>query len=105
VTIFEREIFLNIGKNRNTLAIKSAEKKGDGITFFRFFLPHYGKKQTTKPALRSLRYNRIEFNLFLIKKLKLNKVDNFIKFLFVFPPFFVCFSRIFFDFPVYKDKN
>jgi hypothetical protein len=55
----EREIFLNIGKNRNSLAIKSAEIKGDGITFFLFFLPHYGKKQTIKPALRSLRLGKI----------------------------------------------
>jgi hypothetical protein len=44
MAIFEREIFLNIGKKRNRLAIKGAEIKGDGITFFRFFLPHYGKK-------------------------------------------------------------
>jgi hypothetical protein len=27
IAIFERENFLNIGKKRNTLAIKSAEKK------------------------------------------------------------------------------
>jgi hypothetical protein len=44
MAIFEREIFLNIEKNRNSLVIKSTEIKGDGITFFRFFLPHYGKK-------------------------------------------------------------
>jgi hypothetical protein len=59
VAIIEREIFLNIGKNRNTLVIKSAEKKGRWLTNFRFFLPHYGKKQTTKPALRSLRSLRL----------------------------------------------
>jgi hypothetical protein len=53
--IFEREIFLNIEKNRNTLPIKVAEKKGRWLTNFRFFLPHYGIKQTTYPALHSLR--------------------------------------------------
>jgi hypothetical protein len=30
MAIFKREIFLTIGRNRNTLAIKSAEKKGHG---------------------------------------------------------------------------
>jgi hypothetical protein len=55
MAIFKQEIFLNIGKNRNRLDIKGAEKNGDGLTNFLFFLPHYGKNQTTKPALRSLR--------------------------------------------------
>jgi hypothetical protein len=41
MAIFKREIFLNIGKNRNTLAIKVAEKKGRWLTNFCFFLPHY----------------------------------------------------------------
>jgi hypothetical protein len=59
VTIFKREIFLNIGKNRNSLAIKDAEKKDYWFTNLTFFLPHYGKKQTTKPALRSLRSLRL----------------------------------------------
>jgi hypothetical protein len=63
VAIFKREIFLNIGKNRNTLAIKVAEKKGRWLTNFRFFLPHYGEKQTTKPALRSLRSLRLGMSL------------------------------------------
>jgi hypothetical protein len=58
MAIFKREIFLNIEKNRNTLAIKSAEKKGRWLTNFRFFLPHYGKKQTTNPKLRSLRLGK-----------------------------------------------
>jgi hypothetical protein len=44
MAIFEREIFLNIGKNRNCLAIKGAEIKGDGITFFRFFFASLWKK-------------------------------------------------------------
>jgi hypothetical protein len=30
------------GKDRNTLAIKSAEKKGRLLTELTFFLPHYG---------------------------------------------------------------
>jgi hypothetical protein len=37
VAIFRLVIFLNIGKNRNTLAIKVAEKKGRLLTNFRFF--------------------------------------------------------------------
>jgi hypothetical protein len=44
MAILEREIFLNIGKNRNSLAIKSAEIKGDGITFVRFFFASIWKK-------------------------------------------------------------
>jgi hypothetical protein len=55
MAIFKRENFLNIGKKRNSLAIKSVEKKGRWLTNFRFFLPHYGKMQTTNPKLRSLR--------------------------------------------------
>jgi hypothetical protein len=42
VAIFKREIFLNIGKNRNSLAIMGAEKKGRWLTNLTFFLPHYG---------------------------------------------------------------
>jgi hypothetical protein len=44
VAIFKRENFLNIGKNQNRLAIKGAEIKGDGITFFRFFFASLWKK-------------------------------------------------------------
>jgi hypothetical protein len=43
MAIFQRENFLNIGKIRNLLAIKSSEKKGHGLTYFLFFLSHYGK--------------------------------------------------------------
>jgi hypothetical protein len=64
VAIFKRENFLNIGKNRNSLAIKSVEKKGSWLTNFRFFLPHYGKKQTTNPKLRSLRSLRLGIKKF-----------------------------------------
>jgi hypothetical protein len=42
-TIFNRMIALNIRKDRNSLAIKSVEKKYHWFTFFRFFLPHYEK--------------------------------------------------------------
>jgi hypothetical protein len=38
--LFKRENFLNIGRNRNTLAIK--KKKGRLLTELTFFLPHYG---------------------------------------------------------------
>jgi hypothetical protein len=44
MAIFEREIFLNIEKNRNTLAIKSAEKKGRWLTNFRYFFASLWKK-------------------------------------------------------------
>jgi hypothetical protein len=37
MAIFKREIFLNIEKNRNSLAVKIAEKKGRWLTNFRFF--------------------------------------------------------------------
>jgi hypothetical protein len=44
MVILNLEFFLNIGKNQNRLAIKSSEKKDHCLTFFCFFLPHYGKK-------------------------------------------------------------
>jgi hypothetical protein len=62
VAIFKRENFLNIGKKQNTLSSyqERREKMSFAITeLTSFFLPHYGKKQTTKPALRSLRSLRL----------------------------------------------
>jgi hypothetical protein len=44
VAIFKREIFLNIGKKRNTLAINVAEKKVRWLTNFRFFFASLWKK-------------------------------------------------------------
>jgi hypothetical protein len=64
MAIFEGENFLNIGKKRNTLAIKSAEKKNRWLTNFRFFFASLWKKQTTNPALRSLRSLRLGNILF-----------------------------------------
>jgi hypothetical protein len=52
VAIFKRENFLNIGKNRTSLAVKIAEKKGRWLTYFCFFFAIIMEKQTTKPALR-----------------------------------------------------
>jgi hypothetical protein len=55
-----RRIALNIEKNRNSLAIKRAEKKCHGITFFRFFC--LITEKSTKPALRSgITYMIVEF--------------------------------------------
>jgi hypothetical protein len=44
MAIFNLEIFLNIGKNRNSLAIKSAEKKRHELTIFRFYFASLCKK-------------------------------------------------------------
>jgi hypothetical protein len=44
VAFFKRENFLNIGKNQNSIAIKSAEKKGRLLTEFTFFLASLWKK-------------------------------------------------------------
>jgi phage terminase large subunit-like protein len=49
------ENFLDIRKKRNSLAIMSLEKIMQIANKITFFLPHYGKKQTTNPKLRSLR--------------------------------------------------
>jgi hypothetical protein len=44
VAIFKREIFLNIGKNRNSLAIKDAENKDHWFTNLTFFFASLWKK-------------------------------------------------------------
>jgi hypothetical protein len=49
VAIFKREIFLNIGRNRKTLASKSAEKKGRWLTHFRFFFASLCKTKLLNP--------------------------------------------------------
>jgi hypothetical protein len=44
VTIFKREIYLNIGKTRNSLAIMDAEKKDHWFTNLTFFFASLWKK-------------------------------------------------------------
>jgi hypothetical protein len=44
MAIFKREIFLNIGKKRNRLAIKGAEKKGRWLTTLTFYFASLWKK-------------------------------------------------------------
>jgi hypothetical protein len=54
LAIFKRENFLNIGKDRNTLAIKSAEKKGRLLIELTFFFASLWKCKLLNP--RSARY-------------------------------------------------
>jgi hypothetical protein len=57
VAIFKREIFLNIGKNRNSLAIKGAEKKGRWLTNLTFVFASLWKCKLLNPrSARCARY-------------------------------------------------
>jgi hypothetical protein len=63
--IFKREIFLNIEKKRNSLAVKIAEKKGRWFTHFRFVFASLWKSKLLNP--RSARY---AWGLVLIREIK-----------------------------------
>jgi hypothetical protein len=52
VAIFKRENFLNIGKNRNSLAIRNPEKKDHWFKNLTFFFASFMEMQTSNPALR-----------------------------------------------------
>jgi hypothetical protein len=57
LAIFKRENFLNIGKDRNTLAIKSAEKKCRLLTELTFFFASLWKCKLLNPrSARCARY-------------------------------------------------
>jgi hypothetical protein len=63
LAIFKRENFLNIGKDRNSLAIKSAEKKGRLLTELTLFFASLWKCKLLNP--RSARCARYAWGQFL----------------------------------------